>query len=48
MKNMPINNLYFVRGAIIVMFGFSVLICHPPNLLDKFGEKNWREAGKKY
>ena len=31
------NNPYYIGDAIIVMFGFSVLICHPPNLLDKFG-----------
>ena len=44
---MPINNPYYIGDAIIVRFGFSVLICHPPNLLDKFGEQIWRESPKK-
>jgi len=48
MQNMPINNLYFVYGAIIVMFGFSCLSVIRLILLDKFGEKFWREAGKKF
>ena len=46
MQNMITNNPYYIGDAIIVMFGFSVLICHPPNLLDKFGEKIWRELEK--
>ena len=47
MQNMLTNNPYYIGDAIIVMFGFSVLICHPPNLLDKFGEQIWRESRKK-
>ena len=47
MQNMPINNPYYIGDAIIVRFGFSVLICHPPNLLDKFGEQIWRERPEK-
>ena len=47
MQNMSINNPYYIGDAIIVMFGFSVLICHPPNLLDKFGEQIWRERPEK-
>ena len=46
MQNMLTNNPHYIGDAIIVMFGFSVLICHPPNLLDKFGEKIWRELEK--
>ena len=46
MQNMLTNNPYYIGDAIIVMFGFSVLICYPPNLLDKFGEKIWRELEK--
>ena len=42
MQNMSINNPYYIGDAIIVRFGFSVLICHPPNLLVKFGEQIWR------
>ena len=47
MQNMLINNPYYIGDAIIVRFGFSVLICHPPNLLDKFGEQIWRERPEK-
>ena len=47
MQNMLTNNPYYIGDAIIVMFGFSVLICHPPNLLDKFGEQIWRERPEK-
>ena len=47
MQKMSINNPYYIGDAIIVRFGFSVLICHPPNLLDKFGEQIWRESPEK-
>ena len=47
MQNMPINNPYYIGDAINVRFGFSVLICHPPNLfVDQIWQEGWEEALK--